>query len=103
MTDLEKARDAFLNMIADAIEWEEHPDGDVNDAGQMIDCTTYTLRTNPKQLEELVDALGIKRGRTQSLMDAICEAISPTEPSDDDKDDDAGRLDGMLDDRAREN
>ncbi len=72
MTDLEKAREAFLGMLADAIVWEEQPDGDVSSSGRTIDCTTYNLVTGPRQLEELCEALGIKRARVdEPLMDAI--------------------------------
>lgn len=78
MTDLEKAREAFLNMLADAGEdFQEQPDGDVNSAGRTIDCTTYKIITGYRQFEELCEALGIKRARyDQSLMDAIDAAIS---------------------------
>lgn len=78
MTELETAREAFLNMLADAGDnFQEQPDGDVNDAGRMIDCTTYKIITCHRQFEELCEALGIKRARyDQSLMDAIDEAIA---------------------------
>lgn len=72
MDDITKAREAFLNMIADAVEWEEQPDGDVDSNGRMMDCTTYKLITGWRQLEELCEALGIERKRMdENLMDAI--------------------------------
>lgn len=72
MSDLEKARDAFLNMLADALEFEEQPDGDVNESGHMIDCTTYKIITGYRQFEELCEALGIKRDRyDEPLINAI--------------------------------
>lgn len=72
MTDIEKAREAFLNMLADASVFEEQPDGDMNDAGNMIDCTTYKIITGWRQFEELCEALGIKRQRyDETLMDAL--------------------------------
>lgn len=78
MSDLEAAREAFLSMLADAgDDFQEQPDGDVNDAGRMMDCTTYKIITGHRQFEELCEALGIKRSRyNQSLMEAIDEAIA---------------------------
>lgn len=81
MDPLTKAREAFLNLIADASEWEEDPDGDMNDAGAMIDLTTYKLRTGRMQLEELAEALGIKRAYDESVKDAIDRAVQePAQP-----------------------
>lgn len=74
---IENAREAFLSMIADAgDDFQEQPDGDVNDAGRMIDCTTYKLITGHRQFEELCEALGIKRARyDEPLMEAIDRLI----------------------------
>ena len=78
MNELETAREAFLSLLADAGDnFQEQPDGDVNEAGRMMDCTTYKIITGHRQFEELCEALGIKRSRyDQSLMDAIDEAIA---------------------------
>lgn len=71
-TGISAAREAFLNMIADAYVWEEQPDGDVNEHGRAIDCTTFKLITGWRQVEELCDALGIERRRTE---ETLAEAI----------------------------
>jgi hypothetical protein len=70
------AREAFLAMIADAIRWEEDVDGDTDGEGRTVITVHYHLTTRHHQLDELVDALGIKRAFSQSAYDAICEALS---------------------------
>jgi len=65
--DIEKAREAFLNMIADAVRWEEECDGE-----EMY----YHLTTRYVQLEELLKALGIEQGYAVSAGDAIEQALA---------------------------
>ncbi len=82
MTEIEKAREAFLSMIADAGDnFQEQPNGDVNDAGRMIDCTTYKLITDRLQFDELCEALGITPNHGETLMEAIDRLIQlPASP-----------------------
>lgn len=76
MTDLETARECFLSMLADG-EWEEQPDGDVNDAGRMIDCTTFKFVVGHRQLAEFCEAIGIKVDRfEETVKDALDRAIA---------------------------
>lgn len=76
MSAIEAAREAFLNLIADAIEWKEEPDGDIDSSGRMINCTTYHLITGYRELDELVEALGIDRRYDETAYQAIDRAIS---------------------------
>jgi len=75
MDKLEKAREAFLNLIADAVDYEYNPDGDVTDSGYPIDCSTFKIVTRRSQMDELVEALGIPRRFDEDVADAIDRAI----------------------------
>ena len=82
---IESAREAFLNMIADADRFDEDVDGDADDYGRPVFTINYHLTVGHHQLQELCDALGIKAKRyDETLKDAIDKAISepfPTPPS----------------------
>ena len=54
---LERAREAFLSMMADGSS-EEEPDGD-----ETGDCTRFIITTGHSQLDDLMDALGIPPAR----------------------------------------
>jgi hypothetical protein len=69
------AREAFLNMIADAKRWDEDVDGDTDGEGGMVITCQYHLTTAHGQLEELVDALGIKRAFDEGAGEAIDRAL----------------------------
>ncbi len=74
---VDNARDAFLNMIADATRWDEDVDGDRDDDGRPIMTIDYHLTIGHSQLQELCDALGIKaKGYDETLKEAIDAAIS---------------------------
>lgn len=63
-------RDAFLNMVADG-EFEEDPDGDVQD-GRLINCTTYHLTAIPYQaFEDFLCAIGIDQALYETGGDAV--------------------------------
>ncbi len=68
------ARECFLNMLADAKRFDEDVDGDeVN--GRTVMYVSYHITTDESQFRELVDALGIKVGWSESTMDALTRAI----------------------------
>lgn len=71
----EVAREAFLNLLADAVTFEEQPDADINDAGRTIDCTTFKIIIRTRQMEEFMDALGIEIKWNETTMDALTRAI----------------------------
>jgi hypothetical protein len=52
------AREAFLNMLADAFQFEEEPDGD-----ETGDHTRFIIITGWRQLAELAETLGIEGPR----------------------------------------
>ncbi len=66
-----EALDAFLDLIADAHDWHDEPDGD-----ETGDHTTYHLITHWRQMERLCLALGIKEPRyMETWMNAIDRAL----------------------------
>lgn len=71
---LERAREAFLSMIADGSS-EEEPDGD-----ETGDCTRFIITTGHSQLDDLMDALGIPPARymerTAQRLDRALDAPS---------------------------
>lgn len=67
---LRGAREAFLDLIADAVEFKEEPDGD-----EGGDYTRYIIITGWQQLERLAEAFGIRRRFDESTGDAIKRAI----------------------------
>jgi hypothetical protein len=72
MTDIETARECFLNMLADAKEFKFEPDGD-----ETGDCSTFIIITGHSQLGELAEALGIKGpGYMENWNDAIVRALN---------------------------
>ena len=53
------ARDLLIYLAAEC-KFECHPDGDVDDYGRPIDCTTYTITgINQQHLQELLDMADI--------------------------------------------
>lgn len=78
----EAAREAFLNMIADAEKWEEDVDGDCGDDGRSVMYINYDLRTGHSQLQELCETIGIEPKRyDQTLFERIDELISEPSPN----------------------
>jgi 3-deoxy-D-arabino-heptulosonate 7-phosphate (DAHP) synthase len=74
------ARECFLNMLADAKRFDEDVDGDeVN--GRAVMYVSYHITTDESQFRELVDALGIKVGWTESTFDAVTRAIEEPSPT----------------------
>lgn len=76
MDRLASAREAFLDMIADAVTWGRDEDADC-DEGQWRDLTTFKLVTKRTQLEEFASLLGIKRAFGECVFDAINRAAMP--------------------------
>lgn len=75
---LEGAREAFLNLIADAERFDEDVDGDTDGEGGMIVTVQYHLTTQHMQLDELFDALGFKkRAGETSYMALLRELEAP--------------------------
>lgn len=73
------AREAFLNMLADAKRFEEDVDGDeVN--GATVVYVTYHLSTDESQFRELVEALGIRIGWHETTMDAVTRELETSPP-----------------------
>lgn len=67
-----EAREAFLNMLADARDFHDEPDGD-----ETGDHTHFIINTHWRQLSELCMALGIKEpGYMETWADAIDKAIA---------------------------
>jgi len=71
--NLEDAREAFLNMLADAAEFREEPDY-CTDSG---DCTRYIINSGVWNFAELCRALGLKDpGCMETWKDVIDRAIA---------------------------
>lgn len=68
---LDAARDAFLNMVADAKQWEFETDGDADDEGRMYSWTTVTMVSDQSQVRELCDALGMTGPYDELIEDRI--------------------------------
>ena len=71
---LDAAREAFLDLIAHAISFEEDPDGDMV-GGRLVNLTTYKFIVSHQSLHELCDALGIAIGYNESAGQAITRYI----------------------------
>lgn len=56
--DIRDAREAFLNLLADAWNFDEEPDGD-----ETGDHTRIIVNAKWRQWDELADALGIPARR----------------------------------------
>lgn len=71
------ARDAFLNMIADARRFEEDVDGDEVNGRTVITCD-YHFTVEESSLAELAEALGIRRGimSMESIGDVILREVN---------------------------
>lgn len=71
------ARDAFLNMICDALRFEEDVDGDEVNGRTVITCD-YHFTVDHDSLEELANALGIRRPTMamENIGDAIWREIN---------------------------
>jgi hypothetical protein len=69
---VDDAREAFLNMLADAFDFHDEPDCD-----ETGDHTRFVIVTGWRQLAELAEALGIKGpGYMQTWADALERAIA---------------------------
>lgn len=73
---LEDAREALLNMIADAKRWEADYDGDADEYGRLVTTLDYHLTTSHHQLKELVEAVGIKVAYDETPGDALDRALA---------------------------
>lgn len=74
MSDINKAREAFLDLIADAKRFEEICDGDeVN--GMAAVYLSYEMTVDGRQLADLADALGVQARYMESPGDAIRRVI----------------------------
>lgn len=66
-----EAREAFLDMCADAVDFHEEPDGD-----ETGNHTRILLNTHWRQFERLAEAFGIKAGYMETPFGAVERAIS---------------------------
>lgn len=71
LTDIEKARDAFLNMIADADVWECDVDGDVDSNGRPLYSITYQLTSSHHGMEEFLETIGVTPNYMETFFDAV--------------------------------
>ncbi len=71
LTPIEKAREAFLNMIADAESWECDVDGDIDNNGRTVCYVTYSLVSSHHAMEEFLESIGIEPKRDESFFDAV--------------------------------
>jgi len=72
MGKIEDAREAFLNMLADAFDFHDEPDGD-----ETGDHTRFVIITGWRQMAELAEALDIKGPRyMETWADALDRAIA---------------------------
>ena len=72
--DFLRARNAFLNMLADC-EWEINYDADTNDSGRQVDCSSFVIKGSLAALRMLTDALDIIPAREQGLDDKLEKMI----------------------------
>ena len=72
---LEDAREAFLNMVADAKKWEFETDGEYDDDGRPHCWCTVTMVSDHGQLTELCDALGMVGPYDESIEDRIARYV----------------------------
>lgn len=70
--DFNAAREAFLDLVADAIRFEEDPDY----AGGLF----YNIRLSEFSFEQLVEAFGIPRRFDESSLDAVYRFIQEGTP-----------------------
>lgn len=75
MADLESAREAFLDLIANASEFSEDVDGEYDAEGRAHCTVTYTLRFDHGVLNDLCDALGIPVCWDETPGDAVKRAL----------------------------
>lgn len=75
---LSDARDAFLNMIAEARRWDEDTDGEYDEGGART-WTYYFGEFNDHQVRELVEALGIQIDSRELSGDAIKRRLAADE------------------------
>lgn len=69
------ARECFLNMLADAKRFDEDVDGDCDGDGRPQVFVSYHITTDESQFRELVEALGIKIGWSETTMDALTREL----------------------------
>jgi len=72
---LSDAREAFLNMVADAKKWEFETDGEYDDDGRPHCWCTVTMASGHSQVQELCDALGMTGPYDEALEDRIARYI----------------------------
>jgi hypothetical protein len=76
MSDLDRARLAFLNMVADALRFEEETNEDEDTTrGRVHVSTIYHLTVGHDQLLDLTLSLGIEKKHEESLIDSIDRAV----------------------------
>ena len=81
-TELEAARGAFLDLIANAYEFSEEFDGEYDYEGRLSGSVTYTLRFDGGCLENLIEALRIVQMIDESPKDAIDRANEAIDAAD---------------------
>lgn len=73
---LAAAREAFLDLRADAQRWDEDVDGDTDSNGRTVVYVNYHATFGNRQLEDLCEALGIRVPFGETAGDAIDRVIA---------------------------
>lgn len=73
---IHKAREAVLNLRADATRWEEDVDGDIGLNGRTIMTVRYHATFDHDLLADLCEAVGIRVPFGETAGDVIDEIIA---------------------------
>lgn len=78
--DLALVRNAFLDLIADAVRFDEDVDGDIDSEGRTQISVQHHLTIHDSSLRDLFKALGFQVGYTESTREAVMRAIDESVP-----------------------
>lgn len=70
-----EAREAFLNLIAEARDVREDIDADTDSQGRIRGHHRHIVTVEESDLAEFIDALGIPRRYDQCSMDAVLKTL----------------------------
>lgn len=68
---LASARETLLCLVADARRFELEADADQTETGRWIDCSRVHLTTTPRELADLIFALGFEGFRGEAHQDPV--------------------------------